>query len=36
MLRAEYERRGPVPQDVIKAVEFETPGPEAAQALLKS
>ena len=26
MLRAQYERRGPVPQDVIKAVEFEVRG----------
>ena len=25
MLRAQYERRGPVPQDVIEAVEFEAP-----------
>ncbi len=35
MLRAEYEVRGPVPQDVIHAVEFETPPLEAGQALLE-
>jgi NADPH:quinone reductase-like Zn-dependent oxidoreductase len=35
MLRAEYERRGPVPQDVIHAVERETPRPEAGQALVE-
>ncbi len=34
MLRAQYERHGPVPQDVIHAVEFETPGLEAGQALV--
>ncbi len=34
MLRAQYERRGPVPQDVIEAVEFETPPLEAGQVLL--
>ncbi|HSF77356.1 MAG TPA: zinc-dependent alcohol dehydrogenase family protein [Steroidobacteraceae bacterium] len=33
MLRAQYETRGPVPQDVIHAVEFEAPGLEAGQAL---
>lgn len=31
MLRAQYETRGPVPQDVIHAVEFEAPGLEAGQ-----
>jgi NADPH:quinone reductase-like Zn-dependent oxidoreductase len=35
MLRAQYERRGPVPQDVIEAVELETPRPAAGQALLE-
>ena len=35
MLRAQYERRGPVPQDVIRAVELETPRPEAGQALVE-
>jgi NADPH:quinone reductase-like Zn-dependent oxidoreductase len=35
MLRAEYETRGPVPQDVIHAVEFEAPPLEAGQALLE-
>jgi len=35
MLRAQYERRGPVPQDVIHAVEFETPQLEAGQALVE-
>jgi NADPH:quinone reductase-like Zn-dependent oxidoreductase len=35
MLRAQYERRGPVPQDVIKAVEFETPRLDAGQALVE-
>jgi NADPH:quinone reductase-like Zn-dependent oxidoreductase len=35
MLRAQYERRGPVPQDVIRAVEFETPQLEAGQALVE-
>ena len=35
MLRAQYERRGPVPQDVIEAVEFETPRLEAVQALVE-
>jgi NADPH:quinone reductase-like Zn-dependent oxidoreductase len=35
MLRAQYERRGPVPQDVIYAVEFEAPQLEAGQALLE-
>lgn len=35
MLRAQYERRGPVPQDVIEAVELETPRPAAGQALVE-
>ncbi len=35
MLRAQYERRGPVPQDVIHAVEFELPPLEAGQALVE-
>ncbi|MGA7988957.1 MAG: zinc-dependent alcohol dehydrogenase family protein [Candidatus Dormiibacterota bacterium] len=35
MLRAQYERRGPVPQDVIHAVEFETPPLRASEALVQ-
>jgi NADPH:quinone reductase-like Zn-dependent oxidoreductase len=35
MLRAEYQQRGPVPQDVIEAVEFQLPTPKAGEALLK-
>jgi len=35
MLRAQYERRGPVPQDVIEAVGFEAPPLEAGQVLLE-
>jgi trans-2-enoyl-CoA reductase len=35
MLRAQYEKRGPVPQDVIQAVEFETPKLEKGQVLLE-
>lgn len=35
MLRAEYERRGPVPQDVIDAVEFDAPPLQPGQALLE-
>jgi NADPH:quinone reductase-like Zn-dependent oxidoreductase len=35
MLRAQYERRGSVPQDVIHAVELATPEPAAGQALLE-
>lgn len=35
MLQAKYETRGPVPQDVISAVEVETPEPGAGQALVK-
>ncbi|MFZ6045617.1 zinc-dependent alcohol dehydrogenase family protein [Pseudomonas sp. CR3202] len=35
MLKAEYKTRGPVPQDVIEAVEFELPPVGAGQALVK-
>ena len=35
MIRAQYERRGPVPQDVIEAVGFEAPPLEAGQVLLE-
>ena len=35
MLRAQYERRGPAPQDVIHPVEFEAPQLEAGQALVR-
>lgn len=35
MLRAQYETRGPVPQDVIHAVEFEMPPLEANEALVE-
>ncbi len=35
MLRAQYERRGPVPQDVIEAVEFEVPRLRVGQALVE-
>lgn len=35
MLRAQYVRHGSVPQDVIHAVEFETPELEAGQALVE-
>jgi len=35
MLRAQYEKRGPVPQDVIHAVEFDTPKLEKGQVLLE-
>jgi len=35
MLRAQYERRGPVPQDVIEVVEFEVPRLQAGQALVE-
>jgi trans-2-enoyl-CoA reductase len=35
MLKAQYESRGPVPQDVIHAVEFETPQLETGQALIE-
>ncbi|MGE0439030.1 MAG: zinc-dependent alcohol dehydrogenase family protein [Gemmatimonadales bacterium] len=34
MLKAEYARRGPVPQDVIRAVPLELPRPAAGQVLL--
>lgn len=35
MLKAEYKTRGPVPQDVIEAVEFELPAVAAGQAQVK-
>lgn len=35
MLEARYERRGPVPQDVIQAVERDTPLPGPGQALIE-
>jgi hypothetical protein len=35
MIRARYERRGPVPQDVIYPAEFETPRLSAGQALVE-
>jgi len=35
MLRAQYERRGPVPQDVIEAAEFEVPRLQVGQALVE-
>lgn len=35
MLRAQYDRHGPVPQDVIYAVELEPPRLEAGQALVE-
>jgi NADPH:quinone reductase-like Zn-dependent oxidoreductase len=35
MLRAQYERRGPVPQDVIEAVGFEAPPLQAGEVLLE-
>jgi mitochondrial enoyl-[acyl-carrier protein] reductase / trans-2-enoyl-CoA reductase len=35
VLRAQYERRGPVPQDVIETVGFELPPLEAGQVLLE-
>lgn len=34
-LRAQYERRGPVPQDVIEAVEFETGPLQPGEALIE-
>jgi len=34
MLKAQYDRCGPVPQDVIRAVPFELPPPAAGQALV--
>src|SRR5450631_4199703 len=36
MLRAQYDRRGPVPQEVIDAVEFDAPPLQAGQALLEA
>ena len=36
MLRAQYQRRGPVPQDVTEAVEFDVPSLQVGQALVKS
>ncbi|MBD9481939.1 zinc-dependent alcohol dehydrogenase family protein [Pseudomonas sp. PDM14] len=35
MLKAEYQRRGPVPQDVIEAVELTLPALQAGQVLIK-
>lgn len=35
MKRAQYERRGPVPQDVIEAVEFQTPPLAPGQVLIE-
>lgn len=35
MLRAQFDRFGPVPQDVIRAVEFETPTLDVGQALVE-
>lgn len=35
MLKAEYQTRGPAPQDVIEAVPFEAPELEAGQVLLE-
>lgn len=35
MLKAQYETRGPVPQDVIAAVEFEAPVLEPGQVLIE-
>jgi mitochondrial enoyl-[acyl-carrier protein] reductase / trans-2-enoyl-CoA reductase len=35
MLRAQYDRRGPVPQDVIDAVEFQVPPLQAGEALVE-
>lgn len=35
MLKAEYQHRGPVPQDVIKAIEFEAPELQADEVLLE-
>lgn len=34
MLKAQYDQRGPVPQDVIRAVPLELPPPAAGQALV--
>lgn len=35
MKKAEYEERGPVPQDVIRAVECDDPAPEAGEVLVE-
>jgi len=35
MLRTQYQVRGPVPQDVIEVVEFETPTPAEGEVLLE-
>jgi trans-2-enoyl-CoA reductase len=35
MLKAQYDHRGPVPQDVIRAVEFDPPPLAAGQALVE-
>ncbi len=35
MLKAEYQSRGPIPQDVIKAVPFDQPQLQAGQVLLE-
>ena len=35
MIRAEYDHRGPVPEEVIRAVEFELPPLGASQALVE-
>ena len=35
MLRAQYEQRGPAPQDLIEAVEFEAPELQPGQVLLE-
>ena len=35
MKRAQYAKRGPVPQDVIEAVDFELPPPGPGQALIE-
>ncbi len=35
MLKAEYQSRGPIPQDVIEAVSFEKPRLQAGQVLLE-
>ena len=34
MLKAQYDQRGPVPQDVIRAVPFEAPALTPGQALV--
>ena len=36
MVRAQYDRRGPVPQDVVQAVEVDTPSPATGEALLEA